>query len=83
MAEIKLNEGFTKQVESFRTAGENVDSVNVYSGSVSGLSLPTVDAYQDRLFRIQRIMILFRCLVKKDADDMDALSARLKAADTV
>ena len=46
-------------------------------------SLPTADAYQDRLFKIRNIMLLFGILVKKDAKDMDDLAARLKAADNI
>lgn len=82
MAEIKLNEGFKGEVEKFRASGEELsNSVVINTISTGDLSLPTVDAYQDRLFKIRNIMLLFGILVKKDAKDMDDLAARLKAAD--
>lgn len=81
MAEIKLNEGFTAEVEAFRDSGERLNTSGVNSVSAEGLTLPTVDAYQDRLFGIWKVMFLFQLLTKKDAKDMDALAERLRAAD--
>ncbi len=82
MAEIKLNEGFKDEVEAFRSSGESLsNSVVINTISAENLSLPTVDAYQERLFRIRNIMFLFSALVNKDAKDMDDLAARLKVAD--
>lgn len=81
MAEIKLNEGFAAEVEAFRSAGEAINKVVLDSVSAEGISLPTVEAYQDRLYRIWRIMLKFCFLTKKDAADMDKLAATLKAAD--
>lgn len=81
MAEIKLNESFTTEVAAFRAAGEALDTVNVNSVSAGDISLPTVDAYQDRLFKIWKVIFKFELLTKKDAADMDALAASLKAAD--
>ncbi len=81
MAEIKLNEGFAAEVDAFRSSGAGLDAVSVNSVSAGGLSLPTVDAYQDRLFKIRTLMIKIELLVKKDAGDMDALAAMLKATD--
>ncbi len=80
MAEIKLNDNFATEVNAFRAAGAALDQVSV-NVSTEGLSLPTVDAYQERLHKIQALVIKFRLLTKKDADDMDALAASLKAAD--
>ena len=82
MAEIKLNDSFTAEVDAFRASGESLDTVNVYSVvSVGELSLPTVNAYQERLAKIWKLMLQFSVLKKKDAADMDALAATLKAAD--
>ena len=81
MAEIKLNDGFSAQVEAFRAAGQNIDMNCANSVSTEGLSLTTVEAYQDRLDKIWRVMTWFRLLIQKDAKDMDALAAKLKAAD--
>lgn len=80
MAEIKLNEGFSSEVEAFRASGEKL-SASASSIPTGELSLPTVDAYQDRFHSIWQIMIKFWALTKKDAADMDALAEKLKAAD--
>ena len=82
MAEIKLNESFETQVAAFRASAEELDTVSVNSISAGDLSLPTVDAFQDQLFKIRTVMIKFEQLTKKDAADMDAIAAKLKAADT-
>lgn len=82
MAEIKLNEGFKAEVDAFRSAGEAINTVGLDSISAEGISLPTVEAYQDRLYKIWRVMLKFYFLTKKDAADMDKLAATLKAADT-
>lgn len=81
MAEIKLNEGFAAEVEAFRTAGAAIDTLSINSISTGELSLPTIDAYQDRLFKIRTLIIKFEALTRKDAKDMDELAASLKAAD--
>ena len=81
MAEIKLTEGFAAEVAAFRASREQLDQVRVETISAGGLSLPTVDAYQKRLHQIWQIMVLFEALVKKDADDMDALADSLRATD--
>lgn len=81
MAEIKLNDGFTAEVEAFRSSGEAIDTVSINSISTGDISLPTVEAYQERLFRIWRVMFKFYILTRKDAADMDKLTATLKAAD--
>lgn len=81
MAEIKLNDSFSEQVEAFRASGGNLDKVSINSISSGELSLPTVDAYQERLFRIRTLIIKFELLTKKDASDMDALATCLKTAD--
>ena len=81
MAEIKLNEGFTAEVSAFRESADQLDVVSVSSVSTGGLSLPTVDAYQDRLLRIKTLMIKFQALVQKDAKDMDALANSLRTTD--
>ncbi len=81
MAEIKLNDSFTSEVNSFRLAGEAIDTKAINSISVDGLSLPTVSEYQDRLWRILKVIHQFKHLVDKDASDMDALAASLRAAD--
>ena len=81
MAKIKLNEGFAAEVEAFRSAGEAINKVVLDSVSTGDISLPTVEAYQDRLYRIWRVMLKFYFLTKKDAADMDKLAATLKAAD--
>lgn len=81
MAEIKLNDSFAAEVDAFRASAGKLDTGNVYSASTGELSLPAADAYQERLFRIRRLIIQFGILVKKDADDMDALAGRLRSAD--
>lgn len=81
MAEIKLNDSFEAEVQAFRATGEDLDSVNVGEISTSGLSLPTVNAYQERLYRIRVLVGYFMLLTKKDAKDMDELALRLKTAD--
>lgn len=81
MAEIKLNDSFSAEVDAFRSAGNGFDAVSVNSVSADGLSLPTVDAYQDRLFKIRNLIIKLKLLTRKDAGDMDALAAMLKATD--
>lgn len=83
MAEIKLNDSFKAEVEAFRASGVELDNVNAYSVSTTELSLPTVDAYQERLSKICKLCFEFSVLKKKDAADMDDLAARLKAADTI
>lgn len=81
MAEIKLNNNFIAEVSDFRASGEQLDQVSVNSISVGELSLPTVDAYQDRLFKIRKLMIKFQLLTQKDAKDMAALADSLRTAD--
>ena len=81
MAEIKFNSGFSTEVDAFRSTGPGLDEVRVFDISTGGLSLQTVDAYQNRLYSIRNVMIKFEVLVKKDAADMDALADTLKAAD--
>jgi len=81
MPVIKLNDGFLSQVEDFRASGKELDTVSVNSISTGDLSLPTIDAYQERLFNVWKVMFKFMYLTKKDAEDMDALAARLNAAD--
>ena len=82
MAEIKLNEGFMGEVEEFRSSGERLsNSVVINTISTGDLSLPTVDAYQERLFRIRNTIVKLHVLVNKDAKDMEAIAARLKKAD--
>ena len=81
MAEIKLNDSFSAEVDAFRSAGGELDAVDVYAFSAGDLSLPTVDAYQERLFRIRDLIIKLEALTEKDAGDMDALAAMLRATD--
>ena len=81
MAEIKLNDSFSEEVNAFRAAGEGINTDGMSSVSAGELSLPTVEEYKNRIHKIWGLMIRFQCLVKKDADDMDALAAALKAAD--
>ena len=81
MAEIKLNDGFAAEVDAFRAPGAEFNTVSINSISAGGLSLPTVEAYQNRLFEIWKLMVKFEVLTNKDAKDMDALAASLKAAD--
>ena len=81
MAEIKLTESFTEEVEAFRSAGEEIDAASVLSVSNREFSLPTINAYQERLRKIWHVIVAFKMLTKKDAADMDALAARLKIAD--
>ena len=81
MAEIKLNDAFSAEVDAFRAAGGEIYAVSVSSVSTEGLSLSTVDAYQSRFFKIRTLMRKLELLTKKDAADMDALAAMLKAAD--
>lgn len=81
MAEIKLNDSFLTEVAAFRAAGGGISTSSAASASAGGLSLPTVDAYQQRLTKIADVMLQFQELVKKDAADMEALAAKLKAAD--
>ena len=82
MAEIKLNETFTAEVEAFRAAGAELDAVKTYTISSGGLSLPAVSAFQECLSSIGLAMFQFALLVEKDAKDMDALAAKLRAADS-
>lgn len=81
MAEIKLNDSFAAQVNAFRASGGDLDKVSINSISSGDLSLKTVDAYHERLYKIRNVMIKFELLTKKDAADMDALASRLRAAD--
>ena len=82
MAEIKLNQSFTDEVEAFRTSSLDIQElVLVNPISAGDLSLETVNAYQDRLHRIRGIMLQFRLLTQKDAKDMDDLATKLNAAD--
>ena len=81
MAEIKLNDSFTAEVDAFRSAAAGLDAGSISAAGAGGLSLPTVDAYQERLYRIQSLMFRLERLVRKDAADMDALAAKLKATD--
>ncbi len=81
MAHILLNDLFSLQVAAFRASAKGLDAASYFSASKEGLSLPTVDAYQERISRIWRIMVWSSALIKKDADDMDALADKLRAAD--
>lgn len=81
MAEIKLNDNFMVEVNAFRASGEALDQESGSSVSTDYLSLPTVDAYQERLHRIWTLMIKFRLLTQKDAKDMDALATSLRTTD--
>lgn len=81
MAEIKLNDAFLAEVAAFRAAGGEISTSSTASVSAGGLSLPTVDAYQQRLTKIADVMLRFQELVNKDAADMEALAAKLKATD--
>ena len=81
MAEIKLNDSFSAEVDAFRSAGGGLGAVDVYAVSAGDLSLPTVDAYQERLFRIRDLIIKLKALTEKDAGDMDALATMLRATD--
>ena len=81
MAEIKLTTAFTAEVDSFRSAGARLSEVNTYSTSKGELSLPTVDAYLERLHQIELTVLCLKLLTGKDAKDMDALAARLTQAD--
>ena len=82
MAEIKLNDSFSSEVNAFRAAGGEMDAVKTYKISSSGLSLPAVDAYQTCLTSIGSAMFMFGHMAEKDAADMDALAAKLRAADS-
>lgn len=81
MAEIKLNDAFAEEVNAFRTASESLDKVSPSSISGEGLSLATVNEYKERVYKIRALMIHFQALVRKDANDMDALAKSLKEAD--
>ncbi len=81
MAEILLNDAFLTEVDAFRASGSELTTVDTGSVSTGDLSLPTVDAYQDRLARIGKLMLSFQKLTAKDARDMDSIAAKLKAAD--
>ena len=81
MAEIKLSNDFTNEVQAFRTSGEQLSSAPIPIASAGELSLPTIDAYQERLVRIKSIISQFSQLTNKDAKDMDALATRLRTAD--
>lgn len=82
MAKIKLNDSFAEEVDVFRSAGATLEPISVSGISAEDVSLPTVKAYQDRLYDIWGVMRKFYLLTKKDAADMDKLAATLKAADT-
>ena len=81
MAEIKLNDNFTSEVEAFRASAAALTAVKASDVAADGLSLPTVEAYQGYLKRIWIVINRFSLLLEKDAKDMDALAASLKAAD--
>lgn len=82
MANILLNDLFSLEVATFRGSAKGLDAPSYFSASTGDLSLPTIDAYKERLNRIWRIMVWTGAVVKKDADDMDAIAAKLKAADS-
>lgn len=82
MAEIKLNDNFAAEVNAFRSAGAELDTVKTYQISSGGLDLPAVRAFQACIHDIEMAMFLFGHLAKKDAADMDALAAKLRAADS-
>lgn len=81
MAEIKLKDGFAAEVNAFRASGNALDSVSVHSISEGDVVLPTIDEYQDRLFKIWTVIFKFKALTAKDAADLDALAVTLKTAD--
>lgn len=81
MAQITLNTKFSEEVNGFRSAAAELGASSYPTIDVGDLSLPTVDAYQDRLRQIWKTMVRFKLLVQKDANDMDDLAAMLKAAD--
>ena len=80
MAEIKLNDAFNAEVDAFRSAGAGLNAGSSGS-SGSGVSLPTVDGYLQRLTAIKNVMTKFEELTNKDATDMESIAAKLKAAD--
>lgn len=82
MAEIKLNDNFAAEVSAFRASGDQLDLVSINSIHVDDLSLPTVEAYQDRLFKIRTLIIKFQLLTQKDANDMDELANSLRETDS-
>lgn len=81
MAQILLTDLFSLQVKAFRASANDLDAPSYFSINEEGLSLPTVDAYHERISRIWRIMVWSGAVIKKDADDLDALADRLRAAD--
>ena len=81
MAVVRLTSDFAGEVSAFRAAGDEIDAYGVSEPSASDLSLPTVKAYDKRMFEIRKIMTAFRLLTIKDAKEMDELAASLTAAD--
>ncbi len=81
MAQIFLTDLFSLQVNAFRNSAKNLDAPSYFSISEEGLSLPTADAYHERISRIWRLIVWSGAVIKKDADDMDALADKLKSAD--
>lgn len=82
MAEIKLNEGFLAEVGALRASGKELGMASLRTDSAGDLNLSTVDAYQEHLYQIRDVILKFEQLVLKDAKDMEALAAALKAADS-
>ena len=52
MTEIKLTDSFSSEVAAFRASAEDLDSASLISISKGNLSLPTADAYMERLNEI-------------------------------
>lgn len=82
MAEIKLNDNFRAEVNAFRAAGGEIEQMSVNAISLGDLSLPTVDAYLNRVHEIEMVLFIIQLLIEKDAKDMDALAESLRATDT-
>ena len=85
MAVIKCNDTFLREVDELRDSGikleEAIKKASVFGIRADEVSLPTVDAYQERLIKIWKVIYRLRILVEKDAQDIDALAGALKAAD--
>lgn len=81
MAQILLTDMFSLQVNAFRNSAKDLDAPSYFSIDEGDLALPTADAYHERISRIWRLIVWSGAVVKKDADDMDALADKLKSAD--
>ena len=79
MAEIKVEEGLSQQISSFRKAGQELTGKAVSLDDAS--SLPTCKAYRERCRQLSELLTSFGKLVEKDAREIQEFMDKMKQLD--